>query len=81
MSECPTLKLGCQCSCDPRGMEGLFHLFTEWAVIRVLDFVEVVLVELPDETRKVGVLEHPRQNGFCKFVHILDDEAVAPRTP
>ena len=43
--------------------------------------MEVVLVELSDETRKVGVLEYPRQNCFSEFVHILDDEAVAFGTP
>jgi hypothetical protein len=38
----------------------VIHLFAELTVIRVLDFVEVVLVELSDETSKVGVLEYPR---------------------
>jgi hypothetical protein len=57
------------------------HLFAELTVIRVLDFVEVVLVELSDETRKVGVFEYPGQNGFGEFVHVLDDEAVTLGTP
>ena len=43
--------------------------------------MKVVLVELPDKAGKVGVLEHPREDGLCKLVHVLDDKAVAIRTP
>lgn len=43
--------------------------------------MKVILVKLTDETRKVRVLEHPRQNGSSEFVHIFDDEAVALGTP
>ena len=43
--------------------------------------MEVVLVQLPDETGKVGMFEYPRQNGFSKFGHILDDEGVTLGTP
>ena len=50
-------------------------------IIRVFDFVKVVFVELTDETGKIGVLEHPREDGLCELVHVLDDEAVAVWPP
>ena len=50
-------------------------------IIRVFDFVKVVFVELTDETGEIGVLEHPREDGLGELVHVLDDEAVAIRTP
>lgn len=43
--------------------------------------MEAILVQLPDETGKVGVFEYPRENGFSKFGHILDDEGVTLGTP
>jgi hypothetical protein len=43
--------------------------------------VEIVLVELPDEAGKVGVLEHAREDGLCELVHVLDDKAVAVGAP
>lgn len=43
--------------------------------------MEVVLVQLSDETSKVGVFEYPRQDRFSEFGHILDDEGVALGTP
>lgn len=46
-------------------------MFAKLVVVGVLDFVEVVLVQLPHERRKVGVLEHARKDGFREFVHIL----------
>jgi hypothetical protein len=45
------------------------------------DLVEIILVELANEGSKVGVLEHPRENGLCELVHILDYKAVAVRAP
>jgi len=50
-------------------------------VVGVLDLVKVVLVQLPDERGEVGVFEHPRQDRFCEFVHVLDDKTVASGTP
>ncbi len=40
-------------------------------LVRVLDLVEIVLVELADEACEVGVLEHAGEDGFCKLVHVL----------
>ena len=34
-------------------------------------FMEIVLVELPNETRKVGVFEHAWKDGLCEFIHVL----------
>ena len=38
------------------------------------DLVKVILVELADEGSKIGVFEHPRENGLCELVHILSRE-------
>jgi len=38
------------------------------------DLMEIILVELADEGSKVGVLEHPREDGLCELVHILSRE-------
>jgi len=57
------------------------HMFTILIVVSVLDLVEVILVQLPDERCEIGVFEHPRQDRFCEFVHVLDDKTVASRTP
>ena len=43
--------------------------------------MEVILVQLSDEGGKVGMLEHAGQDGLCELVHVLDDEAIAIRTP
>jgi len=56
-------------------------MFAKLIVVGALDFVKVILVQLPDEGGKVGVFEHPGQDRFCEFVHVLDDKAVAPGTP
>ena len=37
-------------------------MLAELIVFRVLDLVEVVLVQLPDKGGKVGMFEHPRQD-------------------
>jgi hypothetical protein len=50
-------------------------------VVCVLDLVEVILVQLPDKRGEVGVFEHPGQDRFCEFVHVLDDETIASGTP
>ena len=50
-------------------------------IIRVFDFVKVVFVELTDETGKIGVLEHPREDGLCELVHVFDDKTVAVWPP
>ena len=36
--------------------------------------VKVVLVELADEGSKIGVFEHPREDGLCELVHVLSRE-------
>ena len=56
-------------------------MFTKLIVVGVLDLMKVVLVQLPDERGKVGVFKHPRQDRFCEFVHVLDDETVVSGTP
>ena len=38
-------------------------MFTERIIIRVLDFVEIVLVKLTNKARKVRVLKCARKNG------------------
>jgi hypothetical protein len=60
---------------------GNTHMFAKLIVVGVLDLVEVILVQLPDERGKVGVFEHPGQDRFCEFVHVLDDKTVASGTP
>jgi len=50
-------------------------------LVRVLDLVEVVLVELADEACKVGVLEHAGEDGFCELVHVFYDESVTGLVP
>ena len=57
------------------------HVFAILIVVGVLDFVKVILVQLPDERGKVGVFEHPRQDRFCELVHVLDDKTVPSGTP
>jgi len=47
-------------------------MFSKVIVIRVFDFVEVVLVELTDKGSKVGVFEHAWKNGGGEFIHVLD---------
>ena len=56
-------------------------MFAKLIVVGVLDLVEVVLVQLPDERGKVGVFEHPGQDRFCELVHVLDDKTVPSGTP
>jgi hypothetical protein len=43
--------------------------------------VEIVLVELADKGRKVGVLEETGKDDLCELGHVLYDEAVALGTP
>ena len=43
--------------------------------------MEVILVELSDEASEIRVLKHPWEDGLRELVHVLDDEAVAMRTP
>lgn len=56
-------------------------MFAKVVVVRIFHFVKVVFVQLPDEGREIGVLEHPRQDGLGEFVHILDDETIPQRSP
>ena len=56
-------------------------MFPKLIVVGALDLVEVILVQLPDEGSEVGVFEHPGQDRFCEFVHVLDDKTVASGTP
>jgi hypothetical protein len=37
----------------------------------ILDFVEVVLVELSYKRGKIGMFEMPRQQGLCELVDVL----------
>jgi hypothetical protein len=60
---------------------GNAYMFAKLIVVGVLDLVKVILVQLPDERGKVGVFEHPGQDRFCEFVHVLDDKTVASGTP
>lgn len=56
-------------------------MFAILIIVCVFDFVKVVLVKLTNETGKVGVLEHAREDGLGKLVHILYDKVVALRAP
>ena len=38
----------------------------------ILHLMEIVLVQLPDERRKVRVLEHPGEDRFREFCHLLE---------
>jgi hypothetical protein len=38
------------------------------------NLVKVILVELANEGRKIGVFKHPREDGLCELVHILSRE-------
>jgi hypothetical protein len=46
-------------------------------LIRVLDLVKVVLVELADKARKVAVLKVEREDGARERVHILRERRVS----
>ena len=46
-------------------------MFTELVIVRILDFMKVVFVQLPYETREIRMLKHPRQDRFREFVHVL----------
>lgn len=63
------------------GMSESPTLLAKLAVVWILDFMKVVFVELANKGGKIGVFEHAREDGLCKIVHVLDDEAVAARTP
>lgn len=56
-------------------------VFPKLVIIRVLDLMKVVLVELPHEAGKVGVLEHSWEDALRELVHVLYDETVALRSP
>ena len=45
------------------------------------DLVEVVLVQLSHEARKVRVVEDAREYIHLERVHIFDDEVIAAGTP
>jgi hypothetical protein len=38
------------------------------------NLVKVILVELANEGSKIGVFEHPREDGLCELVHVLSRE-------
>ena len=57
------------------------HMLPVLIVVRILDLVEIVFVQLPDERRKVGVFEHPGQDRFCELIHVLDYKTAASGTP
>lgn len=59
----------------------LAHLFAVGCIIRVLDFVKVILIQLANERSEVLMLEHAREDRFCEFVHVFDNEAVAVGSP
>jgi len=56
-------------------------MFPKLAVVGVLDLVKVILVELANEGSKIGVFKHPREDGLCELVHILDYKAITIRAP
>ena len=43
--------------------------------------VKVILVQLPNEAREVGVLEHAWKNGLREFIDVFDHERVPLRCP
>ena len=42
-----------------------------------MHLVEIVLVQLPDERDKVGVLERAGKDGVCELIHVLSKGASA----
>ena len=57
------------------------YMFTERIIIRVLDFVEIVLVKLTNKARKVRVPEHVGDNHRSESVYIFDDETISAGGP
>lgn len=43
-------------------------------MVKRANLVKVVLVELANERCKVGMFEHPREDGLCELVHVLSRE-------
>jgi hypothetical protein len=57
------------------------RLVTTWSGLGVLDFVEVILVQLTDKTGNFLMFKHFWEYRLGKLVHIFDNEAVAFWTP
>ena len=97
MAECPALwmnavrrtrvKQACARTCSPNWLSSEFLTWVRCEKSVWNDgeerayLVKVVFVELADKGSKIGVLEHAGEDGLCKLVHVLDDEAVAVGTP
>jgi len=56
-------------------------MFPKLAVVGVLNLVKVILVELANKGSKIGMFKHPREDGLCELVHVLDYKAVTIRAP
>ena len=52
-----------------------------WRILRRLDLVEIILVELSYKTRKVVVLEMSGQDGFGELVGFSDDKGLSTLAP
>lgn len=59
----------------------VFQLISLPDLLRQLDLVEIVLVQLSNETREVAVLEIAGKNLFGEFIRIADHERVAGICP
>jgi hypothetical protein len=56
-------------------------MFKRMDAARLLRFVEVVHVQLPDERRKVAVLKELRQDQVCEIAQFLDLKLFAAFRP
>ncbi len=46
-------------------------MFAVLILVCILDFMEIVFVELTHKRCKIRVFEHSRKDGFGEFVHVL----------
>ncbi len=46
-------------------------MLAKLVIVRIFHFVKIILVQLADKAGEIGVFEHPWQDSFRKFVHIL----------
>ena len=55
------------------------YVFTKCIVVRVFDFMKVILIQLSNETSKIGMLEQSWQNRFGEIVHVLYEEQIGKK--
>ena len=55
------------------------YVFTKCIVVGVFDFMKVILIQLSNETSKIGMLEQSWQNRFGEIVHVLYEEQIGKK--